>query len=292
MLRWEDRLFKLKGRTALLQYLIKTGSPWATVCLGLVEELPVDRKETKMVISGHMAKQIIVGKLQTPPFANMSESMSESESESESELLRLLRAYLLTIRPGINTSFHLTQYRSSIPWIAAQKVTIGTGIVANFPIHNNHQKYRTEFARCVADWRGDGPRYDYILVQSEPGVGGANRSYFHETGLKPAQLICVFTFIDKISDGYMDNGRPKFRKIGHELALVEFLTVTNAGTPNPNNGMIEVRKQSEISETGVMTKRRVIPVNRICRALHLIAAESGRYFINNYIDLEMYNTVY
>ena len=97
MLRWEDRLFKLKGRTALLQYLIKTGSQWATVCLGLVEELPVDRKETKTVISGHMAKQIIVGKLQTPPFANMSESMSELESESESELLRLLQAYLLTI---------------------------------------------------------------------------------------------------------------------------------------------------------------------------------------------------
>jgi hypothetical protein len=26
MLRWEDRLFKFKGHTALLQYLVKTGS--------------------------------------------------------------------------------------------------------------------------------------------------------------------------------------------------------------------------------------------------------------------------
>jgi hypothetical protein len=113
--------------------------------------------------------------------------------------------------------------------------------------------------------------------------------------LKPAQLICVFTFINKIPNGYKDNGRPKFLKIGHELALVEFLTVMNAGTPNPNSGMIEVRKQLEISETGVTTKRRVVPVCRICCTLPLIKAEpgaTGRYFIKNYIDLEMYNTVY
>jgi hypothetical protein len=56
MLRWEDRLFKLKGHTALLQYLIKTGSQWATVSLGLVKELPIDRKEMKMVISGHFGQ--------------------------------------------------------------------------------------------------------------------------------------------------------------------------------------------------------------------------------------------
>jgi hypothetical protein len=135
----------------------------------------------------------------------------------------------------------LTQYRSSILWIAAQKITIGAGVVAHFPTHNDHQKYRMEFARCVADWRRDSPQYDYILVQSEPGIGGSNRSYFHETGLKPGQLICVFTFIDKIHDGHKDNGRPNFRKIEHELALVEFLTVMNASTPNPNSGMIEVR---------------------------------------------------
>jgi hypothetical protein len=86
-----------------------------------------------------------------------------------------------------------------------------------------------------------------------------------------------------------------FRKIGHELALVEFLTIVNAGMPNPNSGMIEVRKQSEILESEATTKRRVVPVSRICRALHLIMAEPGptrRYFINNYIDLEMYNLVY
>ncbi len=297
MLRWEDRLFKFKGRTALLQYLVKTGSRWATVCLGLVDELPIVRKETKTVISGHIPKQTLVGKLQTLSHASMSEPMSESGpmSESEPELLHLLRAYLLTVQPGINTSPHLMQHCSSIPWLAAQKVTVGTGIVANFPTHNDHQKYRTEFARCVPDWRGDGPRYDYILFQGEPGASGANRSYFHETGLKPAQLICVFTFIDKIPDGYKDNGRPSFRKIGHELALVEFLTIMNAGMPNPNSGMIEVRKQSEILGGGATIKRRVISVSRIRRALHLIAAESGttgRHFINNYIDLEMYNTVY
>jgi hypothetical protein len=54
MLRWEVRLFKFKGRTALLQYLVKTSSRWATVCVGSVDELPIDRKEGKTVISGHI----------------------------------------------------------------------------------------------------------------------------------------------------------------------------------------------------------------------------------------------
>jgi hypothetical protein len=69
----------------------------------------------------------------------------------------------------------------------------------------------------------------------------------------------------------------------------------NAGMPNPNSGMIEVRKQSEILESEAAQKRKVVPVHRICRSLHLIAAEPsilGRYFINNYIELEIYNLVY
>jgi hypothetical protein len=221
--------------------------------------------------------------------------MSESMSDSEPELLRLLWAYLLTIKPVINTSFHLTQFCSSILWLASQKITISTGIVANFPTLNDHQKYPSEFARCLANSRGDGSRYDYILVQVEPGTSGANRSYFYETGLKSAQLICDFTFIDKIPNGYKDNGRPSLRKIGHEFALVEFLTIMAAGILNPNSGIIEVRKQSETSESGATRKQRVVPLSRIRRALHLIAAApvtTGLYFINNYIDLEMYDLVY
>jgi len=44
MLKLEDRLFKFKGRTALLQYLVKTGSWWATISLGPVDELPIEKK--------------------------------------------------------------------------------------------------------------------------------------------------------------------------------------------------------------------------------------------------------
>lgn len=151
----------------------------------------------------------------------------------------------------------------------------------------------------MVDWRGCGPRYDYVFVQGEPQAHGPNRSYFSETGLKLAELTCVFTLIDKIFDGeYTDQGRLKYRKVGHELALVEYLTVMNAGTPNQNNGMIEVRKHSELSElsgSGTARKRRVVPVSCIYRAAHFITTDlvkNGKYFINNYIDLEMYNTVY
>ena len=76
-------------------------------------------------------------------------------------------------------------------------------------------------------------------------------------------------------------------EIAHDLALVSILKFRSVGMPNENTGMIEVVKDK--SDTGL----KVIPIQLIIRVAHIIPSVSGGfYYINNYINLEMYNKVY
>lgn len=166
------------------------------------------------------------------------------------------QAYLVTIRSEINTCFNLTWHWSSVTWIGAQKVTLGNGVGVNFPSDNNPEEAGTEFGRCVTDWTGSGPHYNHVLVQGNTGVRARSRYYFNEIGLKAAVVICVFTFHVKVFDENIVNGRLKFCHISHKLSLFEFFPVVNADTPNPNTGVIEVRKHSEIPEAGTSHRGR------------------------------------
>ncbi len=75
-------------------------------------------------------------------------------------------------------------------------------------------------------------------------------------------------------------------EVHYDLALVDILSLKNNGNVNKNTGMIEALQVAEGDQ-------RIIPIKWIVRAVHLIPSDAeGSFYINNYIDLEMYNLVY
>ncbi len=91
----------------------------------------------------------------------------------------------------------------------------------------------------------------------------------------------VFRWIDKLRkvDG-------KVSDIAYDLALVDVYALRNNGNVDENSGMIQAEKVYG-------EDLQVISIHQIKRAAHLIpTGKEGCYYINNYIDLEMYNCVY
>jgi hypothetical protein len=95
--------------------------------------------------------------------------------------------------------------------------------------------------------------------------------------------MLIFRWTDKLKNS---DDPTKDIHVAHDLALVDILKLLANGDVNQNTGMIE-------AEQDVNGRFKVIPIQHVKRAAHLIPTGTAeRYYINNYIDLEMYNLVY
>ena len=199
------------------------------------------------------------------------------------KLVQKFQLYLLQLPRQTEISPAVQLFKTRTNWVRSQKVYCATGIRINYPSHNDPENIKTDIARCTSSWRGSNERRDYVLAQLNPETENNRQSVFRQSGLLPCKLLLVFRWKDKIpclnNDGYME--------IAHDLALVSILKFRSTGMSNENTGMIEVVKDK--GDTGL----KVIPIQLVTRAAHIIPSVSGGfYYINNYIDLEMYNKVY
>jgi hypothetical protein len=126
-------------------------------------------------------------------------------------------------------------------------------------------------------------------------------SNFAETkGCIPARVDCLFTMSE--STGHKTSKFSDPKPIFH-LALVT--TVAPSNTIHKPEGMVIVEKR-EIRSRDYSTGRRrpqtgtgamyIVPVRAIQGAAHLIPIEPGvgnsRWFLNNTVDLEIFNLIY
>ncbi len=132
-----------------------------------------------------------------------------------------------------------------------------------------------EYVRCVHSWFGQGPRYDTVLVTTNPDTWGMQR-------FRVAQVVRFLSF-KSVADGE------------HNCALVMWFTTDE--DRDPLTGMWVVRPEL-LHDTRVTS---VIPLSSIARACHLMPVLENThipvdfpfsdtlmafqaYYVNPYID--------
>jgi DNA-directed RNA polymerase subunit N (RpoN/RPB10)/oligoribonuclease (3'-5' exoribonuclease) len=168
------------------------------------------------------------------------------------------------------------------------------------PCFQSEDEQRIHTIRCTGRdaWRkGQTARNDTVLLWT-----GTNAdSHFAATrGRIPARVDCLFTMSESTGHKTSEFSDPK--PIFH-LALVTTFAPSN--TIHKPEGMVIVEKH-EIRSRDYSTGRRrpqtgagaryIVPVRAIQGAAHLIPIEPGggnsRWFLNNTVDLEIFNLIY
>lgn len=137
--------------------------------------------------------------------------------------------------------------------------------------------------RATPLWWGEYPRYDTVLVKTDPDAVGLD-------ALTVGRVRCLFSY--------------KHEDVTHKCALIEWF-VLDADEPDPVTGMWTMRPELDQDDARVMD---VIPINSIVRACHLIPFYGGtripdffhfsdsldafnRYYLNWYIDYHSHETI-
>jgi len=95
-------------------------------------------------------------------------------------------------------------------------------------------------ARCGEKWRGQGNRFDNILIQGDRAPG--NNSWVRQEGYCPAKLLYAFHLSNTTNTGEANtNGSVIWRIVYHDLLIVEDLQYLSSAMPNRTHGMIMCR---------------------------------------------------
>ena len=146
---------------------------------------------------------------------------------------------------------------------------------------------------CSPNWRGKANnwRRDYVWVQEHTvaevqGLGHPNG----QEGRLLGQLQLILTVLDNERHDW--NGRAR-RYVG---AFVEAFRWCNGGKCNDIHGMFEVERHpiNDARNPRKLGPRRIYEMPTTIRSAHVVPSnEQGtRMFVNNWIDLESYNTLF
>ena len=179
-------------------------------------------------------------------------------------------------------------YRRKLP----QNDAINEDSIRNFPIEI-HRLLRVpvedfqdptevtwHLLRCTGKrlWKSTGSsRNDWVWVDSRnENIYGALRGFY------PARLVSIFEVRDLVK-GSVDR-----------LVLVDRLYVENSGKVSDVTGLVTVTLGPAQRLQG--TTQIVVGINRIIGMAHLVPEISGtentRWYVNNMIDLEIFNRIY
>ncbi|KAI9750296.1 MAG: hypothetical protein M4579_006529 [Chaenotheca gracillima] len=179
-------------------------------------------------------------------------------------------------------------------WVAGYFVTIHASIKCwkrSGKDSSNPDALVEECIRCSPAWQGlvNNWRRDYVWVQeydnnNNDDDGDSRRL----TGKLLGQLQVVLSVIDP--DRLGDDRKP----VVYTGALVEIFRPCNKGKPSKTHGMVEVERwpESKAEVRRNLGRRRFYDMPTILRSAHVVPASGGKFFINNYIDWDQYNTLY
>jgi len=141
-------------------------------------------------------------------------------------------------------------------------------------------------------WRGGTSwRRDNVWVQEfEPEKGYQNNGSAEGSGRCVGQVQVIITVLDHQRPN--SKGRPQ-RYTG---ALFELKRWINRGATHPVHGMHEVENfpPNTSQNSRLLGPRRFYDLSHIIRSAHLVPANQARtrFYVNNFIDWDQYNTVY
>jgi hypothetical protein len=279
MLRWETRLFHIKSRVSILLHIVKLDplSPKADICRKLLvgDSLASDKLSPGLIprINGVMSKRNTIATLTFP------------EGISISEFIDALTSYLSTFQADTSARLDLRTSGSRASWILRQKIYRANGVTVTIQQHNNPDTVVVQMARCVEKWRGQGNRFDNILIQGDRAP--RNNSWVRQQGYCPAKLLYAFRFSDRINTGEANaNGSVIWRTVHHDLLFVEDLEYLSSAMPNRTHGMIMCRDAPQ-------RVRRIVDVSSVLAPVQLVpSGEDNQYLLNQYASLESYNMIY
>jgi hypothetical protein len=159
-------------------------------------------------INGVMSKRNTIATLTFPEGINIS------------EFIDALTSYFSTFQGDTSVSLDLRTSGSRASWILCHKIFRANGVTVTIQQHNNPDTVVVQKARCVEKWRGQGNRFDNILIQGDRAP--PNNSWVRQQGYCPAKLLYAFRFSDRINTGEANANRSViWRTVYHDLLFVK-----------------------------------------------------------------------
>ena len=166
----------------------------------------------------------------------------------------------------------------------------------------NTQNLSREYVRCFYVWESkqDSLRQDWVWVQKYISIAQEQvqdrsnkerlNSCVEETLIE--QLLTIFTIIDSDSDRCDDQNRRNC----YQDALVKTLKWRNQDISDEIHDMIKIERisSSKRQDDSNARARRLWSLSIIKRSVHVIFIDENdkRFYINNYVNWEIYNTFY
>jgi len=184
-----------------------------------------------------------------------------------------------------STSLELPRGGSPVLWILSQKIYQTNGVTVTIPQHNNPDSVVVHHAKCEEKWRGQGNRFDNIIIQGH--WAPRPNSWVSQERYCPAKLLYAFRFSDRINTGETNaNGSVIWRTLLHDLLFIEDLQYLLSVMPNRTHGMIMCRDAPQ-------RVRCIVDVYSVLKPLYLVlSGELNQYLLNQYTSFESYNVIY
>ena len=187
------------------------------------------------------------------------------------------------------TDWDVDRLEADDDWVSKMPLSIHHSVVCYIRFGKDAtdtNKLDKVFARCTPLWADTGaPRYDAVMVRE---YERANDSLH---GNKVGRLRLLLTIQDT---GRLDSeGKyPKFAG-----ALVETLQVCDGGKIDARTGMLRVQsiKPSSSRTRRTLDALQIYDINHIARPISLVPTDinvTDCFFVNNYSDWDIYNTIY
>jgi hypothetical protein len=212
------------------------------------------------------------------PLVQRNTANNVAASLDEPDLARLIQLFLRDQLPGTSSLSNIDDSDDDLPEFD-EVISVYTSAVATFYAPSDLSGIggmHRERIRALSSWRGEGPRYDCIFVNTDPTQNGMR-------GLEVARVRSFFSF--------------KFRNVSYPCALIRWYSHNDDG-PDEDTGMWVVEPDSHADGSAFTA---VIHLDSILRAAHLIPVYGQdtiptdiplaysldvfhSYYVNKYID--------
>jgi hypothetical protein len=149
----------------------------------------------------------------------------------------------------------------------------------------------SELVRCNPSWQRNGGRYDYVWVREHNDDEQIRQQRIPFEGMLIGQVQLVVTVMDMDPERKSSKGRqPRYTG-----ALIDTLKYVDSGKCHRIHGMSEVQKwpPTTAKNPRKVGHRRFYHIDKVKRSAHIVPTkDDGRFYVNNYIDFEIFNFVY
>jgi hypothetical protein len=228
--------------------------------------IPIPQNLTVVLPEQRSAADRCRGRCLLVPQGSVSFAADERLPGYDFPLVHYLQKYLRDLNPQSHPHTHEC---GRFPVLLHKRLDVP---VTRFQVYGSEES-EVHHLRCTGDspFRNGGPRNDDIfLAVEDPG-----NCDLHD--VEPARLVRLLQFYDGIRE--------------HQVALVRRYVLTSASCCEPHTGLVRV----QLPPLGVRhtVDLDVVNIKSIRQAAHLVQVpNTSDFFVNNTVDLKVFNTIY